>query len=359
MPAYNYGVENFNKFIISKRTLINNILAIKSRLKTGVLFCACLKANAYSCGAKPIATTIENYVDYFAVNSTSEALEIRSACPAAKIMVLGKTSKENYEICAKNNIDISVCSPTDLKNLKLSSNLNVFLSLNTGMNRYGSNSEKEIKTILKLIKHNKKINLVGAFSHFATGLDNNDNCNKQYNKFCELKKLLPQNIIFSISASGTCYSENFQENMVRVGLNIFAGNAENATNIIKLESKIVHVLKVKKGESISYGCTFVAQKDMLVGIVPLGYADGIPRELSNIGKVIINEKLAPIVGLVCMDCFMVCLDGIKSKEGTSVLVLGSTNKHKISIYDWAKQTGKSPYSLLTNLDYSRCTYAIE
>ena len=342
----------FNKFILNKQQLINNVLSIKKQLKPGVLFCACVKANAYGCGAAHVAKTIENHVDYFATNSLAEALEIRNFCPTSKILILGKTPIDNYDICANNNIDISISSARDLKNINTNIKLNIFLALNTGMNRFGTSDIKEIKTILKIIEKNKNLKLVGAFSHFSTGLENKYNCNKQFAKFCELKKLLPQDIIFSIASSGTASFINYQENMVRIGFNIYAGEV----GVLNIASEIVHILKVKKGDPIGYSCAYTAPKDMIIGVVPLGYADGISRGLSNCGKVIINEKLAPIVGQICMDCFMVGLDNIKAKVGSGVVVFGQTKKQSISVLDWAKLTNESPYTLLTNLNYSRCDY---
>ncbi|MBQ7579127.1 MAG: alanine racemase [Clostridia bacterium] len=348
-------MESFNKFIINKKHLLENISAIKKQLNNGVLLCACIKANAYSLSAKEVAKIIENEVDYFAVSCVQEAIEIRNELKNARILILGRVLKEYYSYCAENHFEISISSVSDLKNIKLKHPLCVHFALNTGMNRYGFSSEKEINKALNIINKNDNLKLVGAFSHFAYS-KNNIETTKQYEKFVGFKALFPNNILFSISASG-CYDLlNFQENMVRVGLNMFLGSESSPNSAIEIKSKIVFSFKVKKGEKIGYDCTFVAQKDMQIGVVPLGYADGIPRGLSNCGSVVISNRLAKIVGLVCMDCFMIDLTNINAKENQEVIVLGQSKNQSISIYDWAKLTNDSPYCLLTNLKYNRCNY---
>jgi len=143
-------------------------------------------------------------------------------------------------------------------------------------------------------------------------------------------------------------------NMVRVGFSMYSSHYSrlNLKNVVTINSQVVAINQLKKGESVGYDRTFISKKNMKIAVVPLGYADGFSRSLSNNFSVIINEKTAPVVGRVCMDCFMIDITNIENVYvGTEVNILSSLNP--ITLENYANALNTSPYEILTNFSQRR------
>lgn len=331
------------KLIIRIKAIRQNILEIKKQTK-GSLFCAVVKASCYGMGTG-LCKHIGDIVDYWAVACITEAKEV-AEISNKPILVLSPPDEAEYKMLDSlpRNIEYAVDSIDVLKYIiKLQAECKIHIAINTGMNRYGIDYATFIK-MLELLKSQDKVKLVGVFSHFYKNTKRV--MQKQYSAFKPFIKIAKEynpNIICHIANS---HGVDYPLDMVRVGIGLYK---VNTTQIIQLTSYIKNIREICKGEAVSYGAHFVANKKIRVAVVPLGYADGIMRKQGG-GYVLIENKKCKMIGDICMDCFMVDITGCKkAKVGDKVVVLGKMHKYSINICQIAKKCGTISYELLTRL----------
>ena len=357
-------MKSYSDFIVDIGALKNNALNIEKMVGQGVKFCAVVKANAYGVGMETVCRTLYGIADYFACACLKEALSIRVFDKVTKILILGCVDVSNLNIIADNNISISVGSLEQLSRIveRVNKKIYVHLQVNTGMNRFGFRSLNEFKKALKEIAKNDNLVLEGLYTHFSTKQDDVAFMNKQYFRFLQFKKLISdKSVICHIANSyATLHSNKFHFDMVRNGFLLY-GYAEKEINkpVVSIRSSIVSVFKVKRGDSIGYDRTFKANKSMDIAIIPLGYADGYNRRLSNNFHVLIKGEKCPIVGRICMDVFMVDVTGLNVQIGESVVIVGRQKNEEITIEDMANRVGTSPYEILCDFNYKRMNYIIK
>lgn len=355
----------FNDYIVNTSILRQNGKNIKSLIGDNVKYCAVVKANGYGCGIETICKSLKGVADYFACACTKEALQIRAIDNDTKILILGMVDFDDIEELAENNISISISCLDQLEELNsvLRKRINIHLQINTGLNRFGIRSLGDLRKALKIIDGNKYINLEGMYSHFATKQDDVNFINKQYFRFLQFKKRVEdRNVICHIANSyATLKDERYRLDMIRSGFLTYGyqNNSIGNKSAIKIQSKIVNILSVKKGDTIGYDRTFKASKNMKIAIVPIGYADGLSRGLSNKFYVLISGVRCPIVGRICMDVCMVDISGIECVIGERVVVLGSSGRNSITIQNMSKVLDASPYEIICNFRYNRMNYIIE
>ena len=336
----------FNTYLISKQTILSNLNAIKNLVNPKTKICAVVKADAYSLGARNVCEILKGRVDFFAVNSFKEAIKIRSFDKQTNILILGKTDKSDYEICAKNNISISVFCIDDLASVNLSEKLNVHIKVNSGMNRFGTNSLDEFKLMVKAIKNSNSFNLEGVFTHYHFA-EQTSLTKEQFKRFMTFVKATHKKVLFHASAtSGVINNPKLSLNMVRVGFGLY-GQTKLTKTALTIRAKLVNVINLKAGESLGYECGFIAKKDYKIGVVSLGYADGFSRRLSNHFSVLCNGKFCRVLGYVCMDCFFIDLTNFPAKIYDDVTILGSDKENEITLNDYADALKTSPYEILT------------
>jgi len=353
-------MRNYNKFVLDSNNLKCNLTIIKRLLKDKVKLCAVVKANGYGVGVDSLCSIIDKYVDYYAVSSIQEAKEIRDLGYSTKILVLGETPIENIEYCSNNNISISVGNIEYLKAIceNLHSSLNIHIKINTGLNRYGIKSLSEFKKMLRIVDKSKKIKLEGIFTHFATKGDDIEFINIQKHIFDEYCSLVPKGVIRHCANSyATILSSIYQMDMVRIGINMFGDLRDEKLplkTVLSIKSEIVAINTVFKNQTIGYEKTFVAPKRLKIAVVPIGYADGVRREVGNKFYVLVNGKKANIVGNVCMDCFMIDITNIKNVYiGTEVTIVGRCYDEELKLQDWAKIYKTSVYEALIGFKVKR------
>lgn len=336
----------FSKIFLYKDNLIHNIDYIKSVAKKPI--CAMVKANAYGHGEKEVLSILDGRVEYFGVACQNEGLRGRKYTNG-NIIVFGKC--ENYSQCMKHDVSFALFSFDDAKKIvkeaKKSSLFPRFhLCVNSGMNRYGFKLKDEILKTIDFLGENE-IPLEGFYTHFSSLTSDESYTQKQKDKFYEMKQLLPKswNTITHVGGGKTIYRD-FDADMYRTGIECYGYGNENVLPVLGVESQIVDIQKVNAGEHVGYLCGFTAQKDMTVATIPLGYADGLPRKLSNKFQVEINGEMANSTGNVCMDAFMVDVTNIKCKIGDRVKVL--TNASLL-----APIIETTEYETLTNLTKMR------
>ncbi len=359
-------MKSFNDFVIDKKVIRRNALNIKSMLGRDVKFCAVVKANAYGLGCETVCKAIYGIADFFAVANVFEGLQIRVFDKITPIIVLGMVDIDNCILCANNNISISISNLQQLERVNdfcqgNQLQIKIHLQVNTGLNRFGFATITHFNKALKLIDKSDFLKLEGVYSHFATKENDMFFMKKQFLRFNQFKKMVKfDNVIFHIANSyATICNDKYHLNMVRNGFLLYGGRVDNGNKFpLKIKSRLINISKIKKGDSIGYDRTFVAQKTMTIGVVPLGYADGYDRKLSNKFYVLIGGEKCPILGNICMDCFMVDISHINAKLGDEVVVLGKQKSKEITIFDLANILETSPYEIMLKFNYKRMNYIV-
>lgn len=356
-------MKSYTDFILNVGVLKNNARLIKEHIGADVKFCAVVKANAYSHGLETVCKSLFGIADFFAVANIKEASAIRLFDKTTDVLVLGKVEECDLKFCYENNISVSVGSIDELKKVVNSGvSVKVHLQVNTGLNRYGFRSLVEFKRALKFVDE-AKVNLCGVYSHFATKENDILFIKRQYFKFLQFKKLVTKGeTIFHIANSfATTSCEKYFCNMVRTGVLMY-GQAKNDLGIkpvLEIRSKIVNVMRVKRGDTVGYDRTFEVKKPMTIAVVPVGYADGFDRRLSNNFSVLVGGKWCKVVGLVCMDAFMIDVSDLGVKVGDEVTLLGESCGKTLTLFDYSKALGVSPYAVLLGFDYRRMNYVVK
>lgn len=312
----NYNIKEIKKFISDKTKLA-----------------IVVKGDAYGHGAVEICKNInKNIVNYICVATLSEALEIRNNDIDIPILVMGYIPDQHLKIAIKNNITITIFSIKQAqiiddisKELKIIGK--VHIKVDTGMNRIGFKVDNETIDKLKYIINLKNLYIEGIFSHLA--LKNEKSDYEQFNKFKtiveEIEKFKKIQIKHICDSIGMVAYKNFHLDMVRVGASIYGYNSRPSNlklkEAITFKSKIIQVKNILKGEGIGYDYSYVALNDMTIGILPCGYADGIPRILSNRGYAFIDNKRCNIIGKICMDQMVIDISNLQSEDYEKDVIL--------------------------------------
>lgn len=372
---------NFTKKIVSKTKLLHNVDLIKSELRPNCRLCAMVKANAYGHGLRSVVEILKDDVDFFGVANLTEALEVKKISNQKDVLIVGRTS--DFEKTIKNEISFAIVSKEQfdklleflhnyakINNESLYEKTKIHIKINCGMNRFGINKLSEFSYIYKQsMKFNIKVE--GVFTHFPC-VENVAIFEKQKLFFNRFLKEIPnnQNPIIHIGGSGVIFEPNSKKsvyqlpnyfvdyNMVRVGILLYGygdnGKLKNLKHAMKIVSKVVNILNIKKGEYVGYGTNFKAKSDMKIAVVPVGYADGLSRAYGEVGylKVVIkkdNKKIkikCPIVGKICMDLTMIDITNIDVQIGDEVIVLDDADM-------MARKLKTISYEILTNFSKIR------
>ncbi|MFP6092362.1 alanine racemase [Helicobacter pylori] len=332
---------------VNTASLRHNFSAVKSIVPKDAHIMAVVKANAYGTGAiKASEIFLQEGANYLGVATLDEALELRSHFSQTPILILGYSPNANASMLIDNDLSAMIFSLEQAEvfsqmALKSQKRLKVHLKIDTGMHRLGLEPNfKSIETIKK-IRALKGLEIEGIFTHLSNAdakiKTHAKNQMKAFNAF--LEQLLDQKIEFqyrhaynSAGILSLCNgNENRLLNLYRPGIMLYGFYPSNEMkescptilkNVISLKAQIVQIRSVKKGEFIGYGEHFYTNEETLVGVLALGYADGLMRALGNRIQVAINNQLAPLIGKVCMDQCFVKLNNIQAKEGDEVILFG-------------------------------------
>ena len=340
---------------INLDNLAHNMREVRRVTNKNTKVTAVIKADGYGHGAKDIASTLlENGADRFAVATLSEAIQLRKEIHNVEIMVLGYTPNIQAQDVIKNNIIQTIYSLDQAKEfsqiaISLNKKVTVHIKIDTGMHRLGLLPNED--TINEIVEINKLNGLIieGIFTHFATA----DEIDKEYtrdqvNKFnyvtTELEKKGLKIPLKHVSNSAAIIDlPEFNYDMVRAGIMLYGLYPSNHINrdivdlkeVMCLKTKIAQIKNLNAGSSISYGLNFTVQRNSKIAILPIGYADGYSRTLSNQSHVIINDKKAPIVGNICMDQCIIDVTDIDINREDDVILFGG-NDNGITIDSIAK-----------------------
>lgn len=357
---------NLNEYIINKNNLKTNVQKVRRRVGNNVKICAVVKADAYGLGVENVIPIIDDEVDFYAVVSVMEALELRKISLEKPILILGAANLKYANECAKSNIRLSISTVQEVEylNKNLTEKIKVHLKINTGMNRYGITTLKELKAVEREINKSDKIVVEGVYTHFATKSSDLAFIEKQYEKFQKmLKNILYKDIIVHCASSFVILNDKKKLcNMCRLGFSLYGDLYDrlNIKNVVEVRAKVMFIHTISNGETVGYDRTYTANKKTKIAVCSMGYADGFARNLSNKFKVLINGQWASVVGRVCMDCFMVDVTKIKNVYvGSTVTILGEDGKNKITLSDIADVINFSPYEVLLNFRKRRMNIVVK
>lgn len=332
----------------------NNINLIKSCLPNNQKYCFVSKANCYGYGIE-LCKYIESDVDYFAVSSASEFLVLKNI--VKKDIIILDPIYKNITNCLKQNAIFTISNIECLKKLisfaeKNNVKCRAYIAVNTGMNRFGFSSTKELDEACELIKNTQNIKVLGLFSHYYSGNQQKSvlEQNKKFKKFQSLiKSKFGNNLTYHISATDAAinfvYKNESENSFVRVGIGNYT---DKYFKTIELESRVIEIKKLKSGDGAGYGKIFTAKCACTIAVVAIGYGDGILRNIVKNGYVLINDYYCKIVA-VCMDAILVDATFAKPKIGSKVTIIGKQKKNQIFICDLATWCDTIEYEIIVRL----------
>lgn len=354
--------------VINLDTIEKNIEHIKEHLPDGQKMIVVVKADAYGHGALQTSSllSLKEYVWGFAVATLDEAVVLRRGGITKPILVLGCVFPEQWEDALENNIRITVYSVPMAKKIselavKIGRKAYVHIKVDTGMGRLGFTVSREGVEEIKSVADMENLQMEGLFTHFSKADEKDKSYTKeQIKKFEWMKEELDKRGVgftyYHISNSaGIIDLKGAGQSLVRSGIATYGmyPSEEVDKNHLKLMpaleliSHVVHVKWVEAGTLISYGGTFETKRRTKIVTVPVGYADGYPRSLSNKGYVLIHGKKAPIIGRVCMDQFMVDATDMEDvKFGDKVTLVGRNGDEVLSVETLSGLSGRFNYEFV-------------
>ena len=355
---------------VKGKAIETNVRQLRSKLSKNCQFMAVVKADGYGHDAKLVSEyAIKGGASQLGVATLNEGIKLRSSGVKKPILILGNLyTKRDLIICFKNDLmptisSIRECLICNNIGKHFGSKFPLHLKVDTGMSRLGFEYDKFVQQFEK-IKSFENILIKGIYSHLssadeANAIDSQSITQLQRLKFNELLKQinLDRNNEIKIhlaNSAGMLLSKDFHFHMVRVGLSMYGYSplAKIDKNLLlkpalSLKVKVAFIRNIDKGVSVSYGGKFVSHRKTKLAVLSIGYADGVPRNLSGKINVIYNNKFYPQVGSITMDQMMVDItDSNEIKVGSTMLLLGSDGDKTISPLEWARKSNTIPWEIL-------------
>ncbi|MFV0530460.1 MAG: bifunctional UDP-N-acetylmuramoyl-tripeptide:D-alanyl-D-alanine ligase/alanine racemase [Flavobacteriales bacterium] len=349
-------------FEINLEHLIHNLNYFKTKLKPSTKIMVMVKASSYGSGVYEIANLLKfHQVDYLGVAYPDEGIVLRNFGIQMPVMVMNADTSSHLSII-ENQLEPEIYSfrvlQSFIKNVKQTQQKNypIHLKIDTGMHRLGF-EEKDLDWLKKILKESKNlIKVQSIFSHLATAdvPGEKDFTLNQIKKFQTLYQELAsvldyQPIQHILNSSGISHFSEYQFDMVRLGIGVYGYSFDEEVqkylkNVGTLKSTLSQIKTLKKGDSVGYSRRFIAEGEIKIATIPIGYADGVRRLQGNqVGYVSIHGQKAPIIGNICMDMLMIDITNIPCQEGDEVILLGE----QPSLAEVAQWQQTIPYEVLT------------
>ncbi len=371
-----FGFEQISKIFQQKihetivevnlNALIHNLNYFRSKLEPTTKVMAMVKALSYGSGSFEIAQILEFHrIGYLGVAYIDEGVELRKAGINVPIMIMNP-QLQGYDTMIHYHLEPEIYSFRTLVAFEAAVNRNlkegdapypIHIKLDTGMHRLGFEDQDLNELIIK-IKNNKKLKVQSIFSHLSSSDDLKESAftRGQIDAFQKMSDKIMARLNYSIlrhilNSSGIFNYPQGQFEMVRLGIGLYGvasdpGYQDKLIPVSTVKTTISQIKKIPVGDSIGYNRKEIAKQEMIIATVPIGYADGLSRKLSNRkGKMVVHGKLAPIVGNVCMDMTMIDITDIPAEEGDEVIVFGEG----YPVTEYAKDMGTIPYEALTSI----------
>ena len=348
-----------------------NMEQMKQNIRPETKVMAVIKADGYGHGAVQIAEMMErwNYIWGFAVATLDEAVVLRTEGIQKPILVLGCVFPDQYMEMLKHEIRMNIYTEEMAEAIarmaeREGKTAYMHIKLDTGMSRLGFGINEQSAETIKRISKMPNVNMEGIFTHF-TKADEKDKSftKKQIQEFVWMtERLKEKNVRFTYehcsNSAGIIDVPEANFDIVRAGIStygLYPSEEVDKTNVklkpaLALKSHVAFVKEIERGTPVSYGGTFVAKEKMKIATIPVGYADGYPRSLSNKGYVLIRGKKAPILGRVCMDQFMVDVTQIEGVSfGDKVTMIGKDGNEILPVEVLSELSGRFNYEFVCDL----------
>ncbi len=351
---------------INLNALVHNLNFYRQLLKPETKIMAMVKAFSYGSGSYEISNTLQYHnIDYLSVAYADEGVELRKAGIRVPIMVMNP-DEQSFDAILKYQLEPEIYSFRILERLEESIKRNllpknkpvqIHLKIDTGMHRLGF-EEQDIETLIERIQANELIRVQSIFSHLAASdeQENDSFTQKQIDLFNKISDKVTSSFDYDIlrhilNSAGISRFPDAQMDMVRLGISLYGIATDKAVsphlqNVSALRSSISQIKTIARGETVGYSRNYRAEKEMQIATVPLGYADGLTRLLSNgKGSLVLHGEKVPIVGNICMDMCMIDVTGMNAKEGDKVEVFGDQQP----VQELSAILGTIPYEILSGI----------
>jgi alanine racemase len=373
-------MQDSSTISLNEASVENNVRFLKKKLGSRVRLSAVVKANAYGHGIEEIVPLFEKHgVDHFSAFYYDEALRISKALSTdATVMIMGWISNKNLPVAIKRGFEFFVFNQERLKATidiaqQIGIKAKIHLEAETGMNRSGFSDDELPEAMALLNEHRDHIELVGLCTHLAgaESISNHVRIQKQLKKFQRVTTLFERNGLkpgcrhVANSAAAFVYPAA-RFDMVRVGIMMYgfwsstetfihylnnrATKTDPLKRILGWKTHIMSIKSIKAGEFVSYGISYLAQTNLVTALMPVGYASGYSRSLSNKGKVLIQGQLCSIIGLVNMNMIIADVTHISGVAvGEEVVIIGKQGDLEIKVSAFSDFSDKLNYEVLTHL----------
>jgi alanine racemase len=342
--------------------LKHNLNQYKNSLHAGTSMLAMVKAQSYGAGLTTMAQFLEKQgIHYFGVAYSDEGKELRKSGIKTPILVMN-AEEEGMETCVEYDLEPAIYDFNQLDELlkvliaQEKTAFPIHIKMDTGMKRLGFYAD-EAQQLIEVLSAQPEVRVKSVYSHLAEADEAaspfTHNQIAQFEEICQqFESYLSYPFLRHIlNSEGIAHYPNAQFDMVRIGIGLFGLSSNRSFEqrlkpVIHWTSSISQVKTIRPGESVGYGRSFVASKEMRVAIIPIGYADGFKRNLSNgVGAVFIQDQRCPVVGRVCMDMIIVDLGDVKIEANTKVEIIGKNQ----GLAAFAKDCQTIPYEILTSI----------
>ncbi|MBW4693671.1 MAG: alanine racemase [Lyngbya sp. HA4199-MV5] len=353
---------------VNLSAIAHNVRQLRSLLSTQTALMAVVKADAYGHGAVTVAQAVlQAGSTWLGVATIPEGIELREAGIQAPILVLGANhTPDQIRAIAHWKLQPTLCTPRQalifaevLATLPQHSPLPVHLKLDTGMSRLGT-SWQEAAAFVQLVQRLPNLTIASVYSHLATAEDPNQSIAKQQQQRFETAVVqikacgIHPPCLHLANSGGTLSDPAFHYDLVRVGLAIYglypAAHLKTTLALkpaLQVKARVTQVKTISAGTGVSYGHRFVAERELQIAVVAIGYADGIPRNLSNQMEALVRGQRVPQIGAVTMDQIMLDVSTVPDlQEGEVVTLLGQDGNQSIAADDWATTLGTISWEIL-------------
>lgn len=347
--------------------MLNNLEALRQKIRPFTKIMAVIKANAYGHGLAPIAKALQTKVDFLGLGSLKEAVILREQAVITPLFLFGRLLADQVPMALQMNLILTVSSLEEAKNIskesvRVSKETPIHIKVDTGMGRLGIPLAQAVSEIEKIATL-PGLRLEGIYTHFPTAEQADGFGEKQLKDFEGLiQGLRRKKITFAIrhaaNSAGALRFKSAHLNLVRPGLFLYGIYPDRAieTEIqlepaLALKTRIVSLKRIQAGDSVGYGRAFVAKSDTTIAVLPVGYAHGVPFHISGRGEVLYRGKKYRTAGRICMDSMMIDLGpAADTQVGDEVVLIGASQGLQIKAEDVALAATTIPYEIVTRLD---------
>ncbi len=358
--------------VVNLNSIAHNLQEVRRLIPDQTKIMAIVKANAYGHGSGPVARrALDAGADYLGVALLSEAVELREYGLKCPILILGYTPEAEYAVVINNNLTQTIYTYDQAELLSqaakiLKSSAKIHLKIDTGMGRIGFQPDKQAVEIIKSIAQLPALEIEGVYTHLAKA----DARDKSYSHLQLMKFLwvcraiekagIKVAIKHAANSAAIIDLPEAHLNMVRPGIILYGLYPSEDVDMARvdlhqamsLKTRIVHLKKVREGTCIGYGCSYTTRKTAKIATLPLGYADGYCRLLSNQGVALVRGQRVPVVGRICMDQCMIDVSEVDgAAPGDEVVLFGNQGEGFITIDEIARQIGTINYEVVCMVSY--------